>query len=96
MKISFENFFSSMEQVKTVVKFIFKWYPMVKQILQVIEGNVQSELLEKIIYWMNEAEKLGVSGPEKKDFVIKKAEIPEDKTGVVDTLVDITNLFYKK
>lgn len=96
MKISFENFFSSLEQVKTVVKFIFKWYPMVKQILAVIEGNIHSELLEKIIFYMNEAENLGLPGPEKKAYVVRKAEIPEDKTNIVDTLVGITNLFYKK
>ncbi len=95
MNISFESFFSSLEQVKTVVKFIFKWYPMVKKLLSVIEENIHSELLEKIIFYMNEAEQLGLPGPEKKAYVVKKAEIPEDKTNIVDTLVGITNLFYK-
>lgn len=96
MTLSFDSFFSSLEGVKTSIKFIFKWYPMVKQILQVIEGNIHSELLEKIIFYMNEAESLGLPGPEKKAYVIKKAEIPEDKTDVVDKLVNIANLFYKK
>lgn len=95
MPLSFDSFFSSLEGVKTSIKFIFKWYPMVKQILQVIEGNIHSELLEKIIFYMNEAEQLGLPGPEKKAYVVKKAEIPEDKTNIVDTLVGITNLFYK-
>lgn len=95
MKISFDSFFASLEQVKTVAKFLFKWYPMVKQIITIIESNIHSELLEKIIYWMNEAERLGIPGNEKKDFVMEKAGLSEENSGIVDKLVDITNMFYK-
>lgn len=96
MTLSFDSFFSSLEQVKVSLRFLFKYYPMVKKLLSVIEENIHSELLEKIIFYMNEAESLGLPGPEKKAYVIKKAEIPEDKTDVVDKLVNIANLFYKK
>lgn len=95
MTLSFDSFYSSLEQVKTSIKFIVKWYPMVKKILAVIEENIHSELLEKIIFYINEAESLGLPGPEKKAYVVKKAEIPEDKADVVDKLVNIANLFYK-
>ena len=93
--ISFDSFFDSLEQVKTSLRFLFKWYPMVKKLLSVIEENIHSELLEKIIFYMNEAEQLGLPGPEKKAYVVKKAEVPEDKTDVVDKLVGIANIFCK-
>lgn len=95
MTLSFDSFYSSLEQVKTSIKFIVKWYPMVKKILSVIEENIHSELLEKILFYINEAESLGLPGVEKKAYVVEKAEIPEDKTDIVDKLVGITNLFCK-
>lgn len=96
MPLSFDSFFSSLEQIKTSLRFIFKYYPMVKKLLSVIEENIHSELLEKIIFYMNEAENLGLPGSEKKAYVVKKANIPEDKADIVDKIVNIANIFYKK
>jgi hypothetical protein len=87
------NFFDTLNQFSTVYKVIVKYYPMAKKIIQVLDQYIDNPLLEKILHYISEAEKLGLSGEEKKKFVVNNVKLPEEKTEVIDKIVGIINSF---
>ncbi len=87
------NFFDTLNQFATVYKVVVKYYPMAKKIMQVLDQYIDSPLIEKIIYYISEAENLGLSGEEKKKFVAEKVKLPEGKTEVIDKIVSVINSF---
>jgi len=87
------NFFDTLNQFSTVYKVIVKYYPMAKKIIQVLDQYIHNPLLEKILHYISEAEKLGLSGEEKKKFVVNNVKLPEEKTEVIDKIVGIINSF---
>ncbi len=87
------NFFEVLSQFKEVLKMVIKYYPMVKKIIETLDQYIDHPLLEKILYYISEAEKLGLSGEEKKKFVANKVKLPEGKTEVIDKIVGVINSF---
>lgn len=87
------NFFEVLSQFQTVLKFVSKYYPMVKSVLKSLDEYIDNPLLDKILYFISKAEGLGLNGAEKKKFVMENAKIPEDKADVIDKIVAVINQF---
>lgn len=87
------NFFEVLSQFSTVIKMVVKYYPMVKSVMKTLDGYIDNPLLDKIIFYINKAEGLGLSGAEKKKFVMENAKIPEDKADVIDKIISVINAF---
>jgi hypothetical protein len=84
------NFFEVLSQFKDVLKFVVRYYPMVKSVLNTIDEYIDNPLLDKIIFYISKAEELGLSGPEKKKFVMENAKTDGE---IVDKIVGIINKF---
>jgi hypothetical protein len=87
------NFFEVLSQFKDVLKFVTKYYPMIKSVIKTLDEYIDNPLLDKIIFYIGKAEELGLSGEEKKKFVVQNVKLPEGKTEVIDKIVGIINSF---
>lgn len=90
------NFYEALTQFQTVLKFVIRYYPMVKNVLQVLDNYLDNPYLEKILFYISKAEELNLSGKEKKEYVIKNSEIPEEASDVIDSIISVVNKFSKK
>jgi hypothetical protein len=87
------NFFEVLSQFKDVLKFVVRYYPMVKSVMETLDKYIDNPLLDKILYFISKAEGIGLNGAEKKKFVMENAKIPEDKADVIDKIVAVINNF---
>lgn len=84
------NFFEVLSQFQTVLKFIVKYYPMIKSVLKTMDEYIDNPLLDKALFYINKAESMGLTGEEKKKFVVENAKVDGN---LVDKIVGIVNQF---